>query len=286
MNPEETTAASEAATGFDVQTVIDYLVTRGSDLAIGLVAALLILFFGRIVARWVSKTLGKTIAKRAEDATVSKFVESVAYVTLMVVVVLAAIGKLGVQTTSFVAILGAAGLAIGLALQGSLANFASGFLMLIFRPISIGEFVQCAGTEGVVNEIGIFTTTLLTPDNRRIIIGNAAVTGGNIVNFSREPIRRVDLVIGIGYDDDIKKTKEVLMEILTAHPNVLAEPAPAVAVASLGDNSVNFNVRPWVNSADYWPTHNQLTETIKLRFDEEGISFPFPQRDVHLYKAD
>lgn len=286
MNPEETAATTEAAAGFDVQTIIDYLVTRGSDLAIGLVAAIAILFFGRIAARWVSRTLGKTIAKRAEDVTVSKFVESVAYVTLMVVVVLAAIGKLGVQTTSFVAILGAAGLAIGLALQGSLANFASGFLMLIFRPISIGEFVQCAGTEGVVNEIGIFTTTLLTPDNRRIIIGNAAVTGGNIVNFSREPIRRVDMVIGIGYDDDIKKTKEVLTEILKAHPNVLAEPAPAVAVSSLGDNSVNFNVRPWVNSPDYWPTHNQLIETIKLRFDEEGISFPFPQRDVHLYKAD
>ncbi len=267
----------------DFDSIKEYLATNGVDLAINVVAAIIILVVGRMVAKVVSSLVAKAVGKRAGDETVTRFVESLAYATLMVVVVLAAVGRLGVQTTSFVAILGAAGLAIGLALQGSLANFASGFLMLIFRPISVGEYVKVAGEEGVVNEVAIFTTTLLTPDNRTIIVGNSAVTGGNIINFSRQANRRVDLTFGIDYGDNIKLAKEALMDEMNKNPLILSEPAPFVGVAGLGDSSVDLACRPWCKSADYWAVHFGLTEAVKNRFDAEGISFPFPQQDVHMH---
>jgi small conductance mechanosensitive channel len=197
---------------------------------------------------------------------------------------IAVLSKLGVQTTSFVAVLGAAGLAVGLALQGSLGNFASGVLLLLFRPIKKGDFVEAGGTSGSVNEISVFTTILMTPDNKKVIVPNSQVTGGIIINYSATGTRRVDLVAGIGYSDDIAKAKEVLKRIVAAHPAILPEPAPVIEVAELGDSSVNLVVRPWVNSGDYWRVYWDLTESIKLEFDKEGISIPFPQRDVHLFQ--
>ncbi|NQU47072.1 MAG: mechanosensitive ion channel, partial [Planctomycetes bacterium] len=192
--------------------------------------------------------------------------------------------QLGVETTSFAAILAAAGFAIGMAMSGTLGNFASGVMILLFRPFRAGHFVEVAGHAGVVEEISVFMTQMRTGDNKQILIPNSEITSGSITNFSAKPTRRVDLVVGISYDDDIKKAHEVLNRILDQNEKVLKDPAPTVAVSELGANSVNFVVRPWVNSADYWNVYYGLTETIKLTFDEEGLSFPYPQRDVHLYQ--
>lgn len=248
-----------------------------------LVAAIVIFVIGKWVARWLSGIVKKLMEKSNVDATLVKFVGNGVYILLMVFVILAALGKLGVPTTSAVAILGAAGLAIGLALQGSLANFASGVLLILFRPFKAGDFVEAGGTMGVVEEITIFTTLLKTPDNKAVIVPNANITGGNITNFSAKDTRRVDLVFGIGYGDDIKKAKQLLHEIVDSHELILKDPAPTIGVAELADSSVNFAVRPWVNAADYWTVFFDLNETVKERFDAEGISIPFPQQDVHMH---
>jgi small conductance mechanosensitive channel len=203
----------------------------------------------------------------------------------MVFVIIAAINTLGVQTTSFIAVIGAAGLAIGFALQGSLANFASGVMLIIFRPFKAGDFVEAGGTSGAVEAIHIFNTVLKTPDNKKVIIPNSKVTGDNIVNYSAKDTRRVDLVFGIGYEDDIRKAKQTLEQIVASDERVLKDPAPTIAVSELGDSSVNFVVRPWVNTADYWSVYFDLTEKVKLTFDDQGISIPFPQTDVHLHKV-
>jgi small conductance mechanosensitive channel len=202
-----------------------------------------------------------------------------------VVVVLAAVAKVGIQTTSFIAILGAAGLAIGLALQGSLANFAAGVLMPIFRPFKAGDYVECVGTAGVVEDVQIFNTRLRTPDNRLIIVPNGAVYGGTITNYSARDRRRVDLVYGVGYDADVDHVKRVIADVLSADARILDDPAPTIGLVELGESSVNFAVRPWVATANYWPVVFGLNESMKKRFDAEGISIPFPQRDVHLYQA-
>jgi len=196
--------------------------------------------------------------------------------------VIAALGQLGIQTTSFIAILGAAGLAVGLALQGSLANFAAGFLMIIFRPFRVGDFIEGAGVAGVVESIQIFTTTLRTGDNKTIIIPNAKLSGDNIINYSAKETRRVDMTVGVAYDADLSKVKHVLNDIIAKESRIHADPAPQVAVAELADSSVNFVVRVWTNTADYWGVKFDITETIKNRFDEEGIGIPFPQRDIHI----
>ena len=196
--------------------------------------------------------------------------------------IIAVISKLGVQTTSFVAVLGAAGLAVGLALQGSLGNFASGVLLLLFRPIKKGDFVEAAGTSGTVNEISVFTTILMTPDNKKVIVPNSQVTGSVIVNYSATGTRRVDIVAGIGYGDDIAKAKEVLRRIVNSHSAVLQDPAPVIELHELGDSSVNFVVRPWVNSADYWRVYWDITEAIKLEFERAEIDFAFPRRTIRL----
>ena len=193
------------------------------------------------------------------------------------------IGRMAAGWVRSLIILGAAGLAIGLALQGSLQNFAAGVLIIIFRPYKVGDFIEGGGTTGVIEAMDIFTTRLKTGDNKTVIVPNAGILGGNITNYSAKPTRRIDMVIGCGYGDDLAKVKSVLNDILAADERILKDPAPTVAVAELGDNSVNFVVRPWVNSGDYWPVHFDLLETIKNRFDAEGISIPYPQRDVHLH---
>ncbi|MCB1668061.1 MAG: mechanosensitive ion channel [Porticoccaceae bacterium] len=247
--------------------------------------ALVIFIVGRMVARWMRNFTEKMLKKQAVDEAIQHFVSALVYYILFVFVVVAALGQLGIQTASFVAIIGAAGLAVGLALQGSLANFAAGVLILLFKPFKVGDFIEAAGTSGVVKKILIFTTELHTGDNKKVIIPNGAVSSGTITNYSANDTRRVDLVMGIGYDDDIDKAKRVLEEVVAADARVLKDPAPTIAVVELADSSVNFVVRPWVNSGDYWGVYFGLTEAVKKRFDQEGISIPYPQRDVHLHQA-
>jgi len=243
-----------------------------------------------IVGRWVVKIIAnlvkKALTKAKMDVILVNFVTSIISTVLLLFVIIAALNQLGVNTTSLIALLGAAGLAIGLALQGSLQNFASGVMLIVFRPFKNGDFVEAAGTSGVVEKISIFTTVMRTPDNREIIIPNGSIYSGTITNYSARSTRRVDMVFGIGYGDDIKKTKEVLNALIEADDRILKDPEPQVAVGELGDSSVNFIVRPWVNSADYWPVKLDFTENVKLAFDENGISIPFPQMDVHLDKAE
>jgi len=249
-----------------------------------LIAALAIFIIGRWLAKMVKNLVEKIMTKKSVEPTIISFTCNLIYTTIVVFVVIAAISKLGVQTTSFVAVLGDAGLAIGLALQGSLANFAAGFLLIIFRPFKAGDLVEAAGMTGTVSEISIFTTIMKTPDNKVIIIPNSAVMGSTITNYSAMPTRRVDLGIGVGYDDDLKKVRQVLDDLISRDNRILKDRAPMIAVAELADSSVNFTVRLWVKTADYWGVYFDTTEAVKLRFDEEGISIPYPQQDVHMYQ--
>lgn len=249
-----------------------------------LVAAIVIFVIGRWVAKLVRKIIERLMVKSNVDQTLVSFTGNLAYIALLAFVVIAALGQLGVQTTSFIAVLGAAGLAIGLALQGSLSNFAAGFLMIIFRPFKVGDYIEGAGTAGTVEEIQIFTTQLKTPDNKTVIIPNSSLTADNIVNWSVKGTRRVDIAMGIGYEDDIDKARQVMADIMAADDRILKDPAPQIAVAELADSSVNFTVRPWAAAGDYWGVYFDLTERFKKAFDEQGISIPFPQRDVHLYQ--
>jgi small conductance mechanosensitive channel len=248
------------------------------------IAAVVILILGWWVAKIVRNSMRKVMTKRGVDPMLVSFVGHLAYALLMIFVILAALGKLGVQTTSFVAVVGAAGLAIGLALQGALANFAAGVLMLIFKPFRVGDYVEGGGTAGVVEEIQIFTTKLKTPDNKLIIVPNAKMTGDNITNYSAKEIRRVDFVFGVGYGDDIDKVKKVAEDVLSKEERVLKDPPITIGLIELGDSSVNFAVRPWVKTSDYWGVYFDVNEAMKKRFDAEGITIPFPQRDIHMYQ--
>ena len=250
-----------------------------------LIIALLIFVIGKWVAKKMSGVAEGMMKSREVDEALANFATSMVYYTLLIFVVIAALGQIGIQTASFVAIVGAAGLAVGLAMQGSLSNFASGVLIILFKPFKVGDFVEIAGTSGVVESIMIFTTDMKTGDNKKIIIPNSSVLGGVITNYSANDTRRVDLVMGIGYNDDIDQAKRVLGELLDADERILKDPAPLVAVSELADSSVNFVVRPWVKSADYWGVYFDLTEAVKKRFDQEGISIPYPQQDVHLHKV-
>ena len=225
------------------------------------------------------------LARSKVDDTLISFLANITYMGLMVLVVIAAIGKLGVNTTSFAAVIAAAGLAVGFALQGSLANFAAGVMLILFRPFKVGDYVEAAGVSGVVEEIQVFATMLRTPDNKQVVVGKAAVTGDSITNYSAKETRRVDLVFGIGYGDDIKQAKGMIERILGEDDRVLQDPGPTIGLLELGDNSVNLAVRPWVRTADYWAVYFDLNERIKLAFDAGGISIPFPQRDLHVYQA-
>lgn len=247
--------------------------------------AIVILVVGKYVAKWLSKTVETMMRKKEVDVAIQHFVSALVYYALLVFVVIAALGQVGIQTASFIAVIGAAGLAVGLALQGSLANFAAGVLILMFKPFRVGDFVEVAGVAGAVSKILVFTTELNTGDNKRVIIPNGQVMGGTITNFSANDTRRVDLIMGISYGDDIDKAKAVLQDVVNADERVLQDPAPTIAVVELADSSVNFVVRPWVNKADYWGVYFGLTEAVKKRFDQEGISIPFPQTDVHLHKV-
>lgn len=261
---------------------IRFVTTTGVTFAINLVASVLIFIIGRIIAGLLTRLVRRVMSRAKLEETLISFVCNLVYMLLLAFVVVAALEKLGVNTTSFAAIIAAAGLAIGFALQGSLSNFASGVMLIIFKPFKVGNVVEAGGTKGKVIEIQIFSTVLQTPDNVRIVVPNSAITGGNITNFSAMPTRRIDLTFGCSYDDDIKAVKAYLEEVLADHEQVLADPAPAVFVSGLGDSSVDFAVRPWVKSADYWGVHAQLTETIKLGFDEKGFNFPYPTRDLNI----
>lgn len=267
---------------------IEEISTRLTELVsiygLKILAALAIFVIGRIVARMFAGGVERAMIKTKAEASLVGFTKNLTYATLLTFVVLAALSQLGIQTTSFVAIIGAAGLAIGLALQGSLSNFAAGVLILIFKPYKIGDYVVAGGGEGVVNDIGIFTTTVLTLDNRTQIIPNSAAMGGMIENYSKQGTRRLDLVAGVSYGDDIHKVKEILHGILADEPRILAEPKPTVALMEMGDSSLKFAFRPWVKVEDYWDLFFGLQEQIKIRFDQEGVTIPFPQRDVHLFE--
>jgi len=268
----------------DFNNIIPNLQAFAALYGLKVVAAIVIFVVGRWVARALRNVAKKMMAKGDVDETLISFVGNLTYITLLAFVIIAALNQLGIQTTSFIAVIGAAGLAIGLALQGSLANFAAGVLMIIFRPFKAGDYIEGAGVAGTVEEVQIFATQLKTPDNKKIIVPNAKMMGDNITNYSAKDTRRVDMVIGVGYGDDLKKVREVLEDILAKDDRILEDPAPTIGVLELGDNSVNFAVRPWVKTEDYWGAYFDVTETVKRRFDEEGISIPYPQRDVHLYE--
>lgn len=269
----------------DIDTVVNWLQTDGLDLLIKLVVAIVIFVIGKWIARKITNLVKKAMGKANMDETLVSFLGNGVYMVLMVCVVLAALDYLGVKTTGFVAILGAAGLAVGLALQGSLANFASGVLIIMFRPFKKGDAVDGGGVFGIVEEITILTTVMRTPDNKVIIVPNSQIMGGAITNFSTKPTRRVDLVIGCGYDDDLKKVRSVLESILNDDERVLKDPSYTIGLSEIGDSSVNFVVRPWVNAADYWDVYFDVQEEVFNRFGEEGISIPYPQTDVHLFPA-
>jgi len=255
-----------------------------SGYTFSLLMALLVFIIGKWAVNKIVSLLGKVLRKvKGMDETLIKFLENIVYYALMIVVLLTALGKLGVETTSFLAILGAAGLAIGLALKDSLGNFASGVMIILFKPFKVGDLVTAAGVTGTITEVGIFNSIFLTGDNQKIIVPNGAITSGSITNVNANDTRRIDLVIGIGYNDDIKKVKDVLNTIITSNEKVLIEKGITVAVSELADYSVNFVVRAWVNTPDYWDVKFALTETIKITFDKEGISIPYPQQDVHHY---
>ena len=247
-----------------------------------IVSAVVILFIGLWATRKLSGLTKRIFGRKEWDPIITSFLANVVFVALMAFIVVAVLGQLGVQTASFVAVIGAAGLAIGLALQGSLANFASGFLLIVLRPFKKGDYIEGAGTGGIVEEMQVFHTVLKTPDNKKVIVPNSKLTGDNITNFTAMDTRRIDLKVGVSYSDDLAKVKSVLRRIVDSDPRILCDPAPAVMVAELADSSVNLIARIWVKSGDYWSVVYDNTEKIKNTFDAEGISIPFPQRHVHV----
>lgn len=274
---------------FDLNDIdIQQLLQEGqifiAEYSLKIIAAIAIYFIGRFIAKAISKGLLKALESRGVDATISKFAFNLTYGVLTIFVILAALSQVGIQTASFIAILGAAGLAVGLALQGSLSNFAAGILMIVFRPFKIGDYVEAGGKAGTVEEIRIFFTRLKSPDNKVIIIPNSSIMDDSIVNYSQKEMRRVDFKIGVSYDAYLPDVKALLLKTVQEHELVLADQPVQVAVSELGDSSVNFVVRVWSKTPDYWTVFFDLTETIKLTLDENNISIPFPQMDVHMQK--
>lgn len=267
---------------------IEKLWSQGQQLiaayGIKLLTALVVLILGIWISKFLRNSVRRVLEKRTVDPTIGRFVTNIAYVALLVFVVMAALGQLGIQTTSFIAVIGAAGLAIGLALQGSLSNFAAGFMLVAFRPFKVGDFIEGGGVAGTVDEIQIFSTRLKTPDNKVVVVPNSKIFDDAIVNYSAMETRRVDMLVGVSYDADLAHVKKVLEELVNAETRILQEPAYQIAVSELADNSVNLVVRAWVRTADFWGVKFDLTEQIKVRFDAEGIGIPYPQRDVHLYE--
>ena len=268
-----------------MENLSTWISENASTWAIQIGIAIAIFIIGKMLARQISALIRKGMERAGSDPILVGFIGNVSYGILLVAVVLAAIDSLGVNVTSLMAILGAAGLAIGLALKDSLSNFAAGVMIIIFRPFKIGDYITAGGTAGVVDEIGLFATLMHTPDNQRIIVPNSSIIGGNITNTSALPTRRIDLVFGISYDDNIGQARDIIMSVIEADERILDDPAPSVAVAELADSSVNLNVRPWVKSEDYWTVRPHLLETIKQRFDEAGISIPYPQQYVYMHEV-
>jgi small conductance mechanosensitive channel len=253
------------------------------DWAVKIVLALAIYVIGKWVARRVTKLVSKLMNVRHVDATLVNFLGNIVYAILLVAVIMAALDTLGFPVTSLLAVVGAAGLAVGLALKDSLGNFAAGVMLVLFRPFSKGDFVEAAGVSGKVDDVQIFSTILTTPDNKQITIPNAQVYAGTITNYTAKDMRRLDMVFGVSYDDDLKVAKDVLTRVCTDHPMVLAEPALSIFVLSLGDNSVNFAVRPWAKTDDYWAVWGDVMEQGKVELEAAGCSIPYPQRDVHVH---
>jgi small conductance mechanosensitive channel len=256
------------------------------DFGLKLVVAIVIFIVGKMIARLVARGISKVLTHRSVDKAVTSFIGSLVYGIGVALVLIIAISHLGFNTSSLVAIIGAAGLAVGLALQGSLSNFASGVLLITFRPFKAGDFVEISGVAGIVEEILIFSTKLRTGDNKTVIIPNGAITGGTITNYSAKPTRRIDLVIGVSYDANLADTKKVLADVVDKEERILKEPAVTIGVSELADSSVNLVVRPWVNSADYWPVYFALLENIKVSLDDAGIEIPYPQISVHMNKEE
>ncbi|MAA72885.1 MAG: mechanosensitive ion channel protein [Bermanella sp.] len=254
------------------------------DYGLRILVSVLIIWLGFKFSKLASRWVGRLLERKSIDTAISAFVQSLVRILILIAVIIAGLSHLGIETTTFVTIIGAAGLAIALALQGSLSNFASGILIAGFRPFKAGDYIEAGGVAGVVKEIQIFSTVLTTPDNKRVVIPNAQVTGSAITNYSSNPTRRIDLVIGVAYDADLKETETLLKSILDNHPLILKEPAYTVGVLELADSSVNFAVRPWVNTADFWAVKFELNQTIKQALDNAGIGIPFPQMDVHFHQ--
>ena len=262
-----------------VQKAIDLAIVYGPKLLL----AIIVLIVGLWIIRLIVKSINKAMKHSKVEESLRKFLSSLFSILLKVLLLISVASMIGIATTSFIAILGAAGLAVGLALQGGLANFAGGVIILIFKPFKVGEFIDAQGYTGTVHEITIFTTILKTPDNKTVIIPNGALSNGSMVNFSTELTRRVDMVFGIGYGDSIEKAKQVLKHLVDSDTRIHQEPAPQIVLDELGDSSVNFKVRVWCDSRNYWGIYFDMQEKVKLTFDKEGISIPFPQRDVHVF---
>jgi len=270
----------------DVTKYYDMAIQYGTEYGLKIIGALLIFYIGKAIAAKLRVLLVKALDHHNVEKTLVELSSSTLYYGLMAVILLAAMGQLGIETTSFMAILGAAGLAIGLALKDTLSNIGSAVVILVFRPFKVGDYINAGGAEGTVDKISLFTTTISPVDNRLIIVPNSAITAGNIVNFSSKPVRRVDHAVGIGYNEDIKKAKEVMYSVIEKNTHTLSDPAPLVAVTELADSSVNFTVRAWVESADYWAAYFEIIEEIKYALDDANISIPFPQMDVHMDKGE
>ena len=270
---------------FDFSSLVTIILSRVADWAPKIAGSLAVLVIGWMLANWAKRVTRRALERAGVDAILVPFVAGLVHVLAIAMVGVAAITTMGVGTASFVAVMGAAGLAVALAFQGTFSNFAAGIMLLTFRPFKVGDFVEVGGSSGSVKEIGIFTCLLTTPDNIQIRVPNSGVFGQTIKNYSSSETRRIDLVIGVGYDDDLGVAVRTCMDVITADPRVLADPAPVVAVNELGDSSVNLVVRPWVNNPDYWTTRWDLTRALKENLEAAGCSIPFPQRDVHLHQA-
>lgn len=267
----------------NIDKIIETLTLWVTTYSIKILAAILIFLIGKWLSRKIAKLLSKLLERNNVDVTLISFMESIVYYALLIMVLIAAAGQLGINTTSFLTVVGAAGLAIGLALKDSLSNFASGVMLIMFKPYRVGDFVSVGGVSGTVKSIDIFNTIIHSGDNQKFIVPNAKITTDVITNVTANDTRRIDLVIGIGYDDDIDKAKKTLKDIIKSEKRVLEAPATTIAVSELADSSVNFVVRPWVKTSDYWNVYFDLTEKIKVTFDKEGISIPYPQQDVHHF---
>lgn len=274
-------SVEKATSGYYTDLLINFVTEYGMNL----IGAILIFYFGKMIAKSLSRLSERVMTKYEVDEMLTSVIKNTVYYALLIVIIIAALGQLGIETTSFMAILGAAGLAIGLALKDTLSNIGAAVVILIFRPFKVGDYINAGGAEGTVESMNLFTTTISPVDNRTIIVPNSAITGGNIINFSNKPLRRVDHTIGIGYDDDIKKAKEVLYSVLNNNQYTVIDPAPLVAVSELADSSVNFTVRVWVKSPDYWNAYFEVIEQIKLALDENGITIPYPQTVLHTPDA-